>query len=211
MNSDLLRKLNLNPKKRSKDDCSCNDNTSIVISGPAAVGKTTLAEGIAKAFGYSVYNGGDILKNIAKEKGYKVTGKDWWDTPEAIRFMRERKKDITFDIKVDKMLIEIAEKGEVVITSYTLPWLTPRPMTFWLNASSENRSKRMAKRDNISIASAHRIIRNRDGENKRIYKKIYGPQFGDNLLVFDVVLNTDLFALNSLIYISQEIYRRAIR
>lgn len=69
----------------------------------------------------------------------------------------------------------------------------------------------MAKRDNISIASAHRIIRNRDGENKRIYKKIYGPQFGDNLLVFDVVLNTDLFALNSLIYISQEIYRRAIR
>ena len=99
MNSDLLRKLNLNPKKRSKDDSSCNDNTSIVISGPAVVGKTTLAEGIAKAFGYSVYNGGDILKNIAKEKGYKVTGKDWWDTPEAIRFMRERKKDITFDIK----------------------------------------------------------------------------------------------------------------
>jgi CMP/dCMP kinase len=210
MNSDFLRKLVLNTMKRSKNDNSCNEITSIVISGPAAVGKTTLAEGLAKAFGYSVYNGGDILKNIAKEKGYKVTGKDWWDTAEAIRFMQERKKDISFDIKVDKMLVKIANKGEVVITSYTLPWLTQRPMTFWLNASAENRSKRMAKRDNISIAKSLRIIRNRDAENRRIYKKIYGPRFGDNLLVFDVVLNTDLFALDSLIYISQEIYRRAI-
>lgn len=210
MNSDFLRKLDLNTMKRSKNDNSCNEITSIVISGPAAVGKTTLAEGLAKAFGYSVYNGGDILKNIAKEKGYKVTGKDWWDTAEAVRFMQERKKDISFDIKVDKMLVKIANKGEVVITSYTLPWLTQRPMTIWLNASAENRSKRMAKRDNISIAKSLRIIRNRDAENRRIYKKIYGPRFGDNLLVFDVVLNTDLFALGSLIYISQEIYRRAI-
>jgi cytidylate kinase len=196
--------------KRSKDDSSGNDNTSIVISGPAAVGKTTLAEGLAKAFDYSVYNGGDILKNIAKEKGYRVTGKDWWDTAEAIRFMEERKKDNSFDIKVDKMLVEIAHKGEVVITSYTLPWLTRLPITFWLNASAESRSKRMAKRDNISNAEALRVIRHRDDENKKIYKKIYGPQFGDNLLVFDVVLNTELFTLDSLISISQEIYRRAI-
>jgi CMP/dCMP kinase len=196
--------------KRSKDDSSGNDNTSIVISGPAAVGKTTLAEGLAKAFGYSVYNGGDILKNLAKEKGYRVTGKDWWDTAEAIRFMEERKKDNSFDIKVDKMLVEIAHKGEVVITSYTLPWLTRLPITFWLNASAESRSKRMAKRDNISNAEALRVIRHRDDENKKIYKKIYGPQFGDNLLVFDVVLNTELFTLDSLISISQEIYRRAI-
>jgi CMP/dCMP kinase len=196
--------------KRSKDDSSGNDNTSIVISGPAAVGKTTLAEGLAKAFGYSVYNGGDILKNLAKEKGYRVTGKDWWDTAEAIRFMEERKKDNSFDIKVDKMLVEIAHKGEVVITSYTLPWLTRRPITFWLNASAESRSKRMAKRDNISNAEALRVIRHRDDENKKIYKKIYGPQFGDNLLVFDVVLNTELFTLDSLISISQEIYTRAI-
>jgi CMP/dCMP kinase len=68
----------------------------------------------------------------------------------------------------------------------------------------------MTKRDNISNAEALRVIRHRDDENKKIYKKIYGPQFGDNLLVFDVVLNTELFTLDSLISISQEIYRRAI-
>jgi CMP/dCMP kinase len=195
----------------SKVDVRGINNTSIVISGPAAVGKTTLAEGLAKAFGYSIYNGGDILKNIAKERGYRVTGKDWWDTTEALRFMEERKKDVSFDIMVDKMLVEIAHKGKVVITSYTLPWLTRRPLAFWLSASADSRSKRMAKRDNISVVEALKVIRNRDDENKRIYKKIYGPQFGDNLLVFDVVLNTELFTLDSLIYISKEIFKKSYR
>jgi CMP/dCMP kinase len=194
----------------SKGTNSVSKNTSIVISGPAAVGKTTLAENLAKIFGYTIFNGGDILKNIAKDKGYNVTGKDWWDTNEAVRFMEERENDVSFDIKVDKMLVEIANSGKVVITSYTLPWLTRQPMTFWLNASPERRSKRMAKRDKISISEALKIIKSRDAENRRIYKKIYGPQFGENMLIFDVVLNTELYTLDSLVYISQELYRRAI-
>jgi CMP/dCMP kinase len=209
LSSDVLKQWNKNRLKRFKTTDSSVKNTSIVISGPAAVGKTTLAERLAKIFGYTVFNGGDILKNIAREKGYNVTGKDWWDTAEAVRFMDERKNDVSFDIKVDKMLVEIANSGKVVITSYTLPWLTQQPMTFWLNASRESRSKRMANRDAISITEALKIIKNRDTENRRIYKKIYGPRFGDNLLIFDVVLNTELYALDSLVYISQELYRRA--
>jgi cytidylate kinase len=69
----------------------------------------------------------------------------------------------------------------------------------------------MAKRDNISVVEALKVIRNRDDENKRIYKKIYGPQFGENLLVFDVMLNTELFTLDSLIYLSQEIFKKKIQ
>ena len=37
-------------------------NMSIVVSGSAAVGKTTLAHALAKEFGLKLYNGGDILK-----------------------------------------------------------------------------------------------------------------------------------------------------
>lgn len=210
MNGDLRKNWNNNTMNGSKGTNSVSKNTSIVISGPAAVGKTTLAESLAKIFGYTIFNGGDILKNIAKDKGYTVTGNDWWDTAEAVRFMEERKNDISFDIKVDKMLVEIAENGKAVITSYTLPWLTQQPMTFWLNASPKSRSKRMAKRDNISITEALKIIKNRDAENRRIYKKIYGRQFGENLLIFDVVLNTELYTLGSLVYFSKELYRRAI-
>ncbi len=63
-----------------------------------------------------MYNGGDILKNIARERGYHVTEKDWWDTPEAIKFMEERKNDTSFDVAVDKMLLKIAGRGKAVIT-----------------------------------------------------------------------------------------------
>ena len=127
--------------KADKSKGGLNKKSSIVISGPAAVGKTTLAEGLAKEFGYSIYNGGDILKNIAKDRGYRITGKDWWDTTEAARFMEERKNDISFDLMVDETLTEIVANGEVVITSYTLPWLTRIPLTFWLSASAESRSE----------------------------------------------------------------------
>ena len=42
---------------------------SIVISGPPAVGKTTVAKGLAKEFNLQYLSGGDVLKEMAKEQG----------------------------------------------------------------------------------------------------------------------------------------------
>ena len=185
---------------------------SIVISGWPAVGKTTIAGKLAEGFGLTMYNGGDILKMLASEKGYSTARDDWWDTPEAKKFMRERKSDQSFDKKVDKKLAEILRKGGAVITSYTLPWLVndSSVIKFWLRGSSENRAKRMANRDDISIAEAKKIIRMRDGENQRIYRKLYDFKFGEDLAVFDYVLNTDRLPLPSLIEISRLIVTRHI-
>lgn len=85
---------------------------SVVISGWPAVGKTTIACELASEFGLVTYNGGDILKMLAREGGYSsATSKgDWWDTQEAKEFMEERKRDPTFDKKVDERLAEILKK-----------------------------------------------------------------------------------------------------
>jgi cytidylate kinase len=77
---------------------------SIVISGWPAVGKTTIATELAKEFGLVMYNGGDILKMMASEKGYSTDRDDWWDTVEAKKFMSQRKGDPSFDKRVDKKL-----------------------------------------------------------------------------------------------------------
>jgi CMP/dCMP kinase len=181
---------------------------SVVISGSAAVGKTTLAHALAKEFGFKLYNGGDILKETARQQGYPISRNDWWDSNEAIKFMKERKKNPVFDIQVDEKLINIAKKGNVIITSHTLPWLASELITFWLSASEQKRSERMSKRDKISIAEALRIVKMRDRENKKIYKRIYGSKFGESLEVFDFVINTELLTLDSLVYLCKEIIKR---
>jgi cytidylate kinase len=187
---------------------------SIVISGWPAVGKTTIACKLAEEFGLVMYNGGDILKMLAEEKGYSTERDDWWDTAEAKRFMEERKSDPSFDKKVDKKLVEIVKKGGAVITSYTLPWLVREDsviiIKLWLRGSPENRAKRMANRDDISFAEAKRIVKLRDDENKKIYYKLYGFHFGEDLTIFDYVLNTDKLSLDSLVEISKLIVKRHI-
>ena len=188
---------------------------SIVISGWPAVGKTTIACKLAEEFDIVMYNGGDILKMLAEEdRGYSVKRDDWWDTTEAKKFMEERKTDPSFDKRVDDKLIQIVRKGGTVITSYTLPWLVIDEsviiIKFWLRGSSENRAKRMANRDGISFAEAKKITKLRDEENKRIYYRLYGFRFGEDLTVFDYVLNTDSLSLDSLVEISKLIVRRHI-
>jgi cytidylate kinase len=188
---------------------------SVVISGWPAVGKTTIACKLAEEFDIVMYNGGDILKMLAEEdKGYSVKRDDWWDTTEAKKFMEERKSDPSFDKKVDGKLIQIVKKGGTVITSYTLPWLVVDEsviiIKFWLRGSLENRAKRMANRDGIRFAEAKRITKLRDEENKRIYYRLYGFRFGEDLTVFDYVLNTDRLSLDSLVEISKLIVRRHI-
>jgi cytidylate kinase len=192
---------------------AANKPFSIVISGWPAVGKTTIACKLAEEFGLVMYNGGDILKMLAEEKGYSTERDDWWDTTEAKKFMEKRKSDPTFDKKVDKKLVEIVKKGGAVITSYTLPWLVQEEsviIKFWLRGSPENRAKRMANRDDITFAEAKRIVNMRDDENKKIYYKLYGFRFGEDLTIFDYVLNTDRLSLDSLIEISKLIARKHI-
>ena len=184
--------------------------TSVVISGWPAVGKTTIASEIAKDFGFKLYNGGDILKMLAGDKGYIISGEDWWDTQDAKNFMIERKSDPSFDRKVDQKLLQIVSEGDVIITSYTLPWLVEGPIKFWLKGSQDNRAKRMASRDNISFSEARQIIKLRDEENEQIYHSLYGFSFGIDLSVFDFSLNTDMLDLNSLVDITKNIITNII-
>ena len=197
----------------TSNDANYNNNnkkTTIVISGWPAVGKTTIAAEIAKEFDFKVYNGGDILKLLAGDRGYSISGNDWWDTEQAKKFMAERKANLYFDKQVDQKLVEIVRLGKAVITSYTLPWLVQDAIKFWLKGSQDNRAKRMAKRDNLSLLQAKKIIKIRDDENKNIYRKLYGFNFGKDLNVFDFSLNTDLVNLDSLVEISKIIIRHLI-
>jgi cytidylate kinase len=180
---------------------------AIIISGLPAVGKTTVAKSIASKFNLKQYSGGDVLKEMAIAKGYTMSGNDWWDTEQGIKFLSERKSNPDFDKKVDERLLELAAKADVVITSYTLPWLAKDAVKFWLKGSRESRAKRMGNRDNMQYEKALQIISMRDEENKKLYMKLYDIRFGEDLSVFDYVLNTDPLSIDSVVDIANTIVK----
>ncbi len=164
---------------------------AIILCGMPAVGKTTVAKIIASKLGVRLVGGGDILKEIALEEGYNAVGDDWWDTSEGMRFMKERAGSPEFDREVDRRLLAKAVKGDVVMTSYTLPWLAEDGVKVWLSGTKRSRAERMAKRDSSSPEECARVIEARDGENYALYKKLYGIQFGRDLSPFTMIVGTD--------------------
>jgi len=65
----------------------------------------------------------------------------------------------------------------------------------------------MANRDNLPVAEAQKVIKIRDQQNKTIYRKLYGFNFGEDLTVFDFSINTDLMCLDSLVKVSTGIIK----
>ena len=156
-----------------------------------AVGKTTVARMLSKELKTPIVGGGDILKEIALEEGYNAVGDDWWDTDEGMKFLQKRRGSSKFDKEVDSRLLRKAAKGNVVITSYTLPWLSKVGLKVWLAGTPQSRAVRMAKRDSSTSDECMKIIRKRDDENFSLYKKLYGIEFGKDLSPFQLVVGTD--------------------
>ena len=164
---------------------------AIILCGMPAVGKTTVARILATKLGLKLIGGGDILKEIALEEGYNAVGDDWWDTEEGMKFMQKRSGSPEFDKEVDRRLLARAQEGDVVITSYTLPWLAKEGVKVWLTGTKRSRAERMAKRDSTSPGESMKVIEARDRENYALYKKLYGIRFGKDLSPFTMVVGTD--------------------
>ena len=163
----------------------------MIISGPPAIGKTTVAQGLAEEFNLNHLSGGDILKEMAEAEGFSSHGDDWWDTQDGMNFLEKRKINTDFDKKVDEKLQELFHQGNVVITSYTLPWLVNDGIKLWLSGSFVNSARRMKTRDNVTELDALEVVKKRFEENKEIYKSLYNFEFGQDLSVFDKIINTD--------------------
>jgi cytidylate kinase len=164
---------------------------AIIICGWSATGKTTVAKIISEKLGIKLLSGSEILMSMAKEKGYSPNGDDWWDTEQGMKFLAERTKNFDFDKEVDRRLIKEAEKGNVVMTSYTLPFISKEGIKIWLDASEKNRAMRMSHRDRITFEAASKVLKARDKENGELYLKMYDIRFGKDFSPFDMVIDAN--------------------
>lgn len=157
----------------------------------AGTGKSTLAKKLAEKYGLKYYSGGDTLKALAIEEGYKPLERGWWESEEGALFLQNRSKDPKFDKAVDEKLLETAQQGNVVLDSWTMPWLLKKGFKVWLEASSEERVKRIARRDGIGVEEALRALRRKEERTKAIYKQLYGFSLGEDFSPFHLILDTN--------------------
>jgi cytidylate kinase len=163
----------------------------ICISGMTGSGKSTIAKRLASKYDLDYFSGGNALKTLAQEEGYTSDVRGWWETPQGLKFLQQRMGDSAFDKRIDKKLLELAEHGNVVLDSWTMPWLLNEGFKIWLEASPRVRAKRVMKRDEISIDEAVKALKEKDEKTRQIYKRLYGFDLGQDLSPFDLVLATD--------------------
>lgn len=163
----------------------------ICVAGMTGCGKSTLAKRLAKKYGLKYLSGGSMLKTLAKKMGYKPDKRGWWESEEGMKFLQQRTKNPEFDKKVDKELMKWAKRGNVVFDSWTMSWLLKKSaFKVWLEVTPEERARRLARRDHISVEEALKVLKEKDAKTKSIYKDLYGFNLGEDLSPFNLILNT---------------------
>jgi len=163
----------------------------ICVCGMTGCGKSTVAKRLAEKYGLKYLSGGDALRALAIEAGYKPAEVGWWETDEGVRFLRQRMENSKFDKKVDEKLVELAKQGNVILDSWTMPWLLKGGFKIWLEASSEERARRLSTRDGISVERASKVLRMKDESTRAIYKSLYGFDLGKDFSPFDLILDAN--------------------
>jgi cytidylate kinase len=170
---------------------STRRNIVICLAGLTACGKSTVARRLAEKYRLKYVSGGTVLKELALRMGYKSQERGWWETTEGMRFLDQRLRDPRFDKQVDEELLNWAQRGNVVLDSWTMAWLSKSGFKIWLEVSPQERAKRLASRDRVSLREAEKIIKEKDGKTKQIYERLYGFKLGEDFSPFDLILDTE--------------------
>ncbi|XES77308.1 MAG: (d)CMP kinase [Candidatus Bathyarchaeia archaeon] len=163
----------------------------LCISGMAGTGKSTLAKRLAQKYNLKYCSGGDALRALAAEKGFNSTKNGWWESPEGLCFLEQRTTDVSFDRAVDQKLLEFAAEGNVLLDSWTMPWLVEGGFKIWLAASVEKQAERISNRDHMTVEESLRALKEKEARTKAIYKKLYGFALSEDFTPFDLILDTD--------------------
>lgn len=172
----------------------------IIICGLPGSGKSTLVEKLAAKYKLKTVFASSILKDLKDKNAEKIDltktkkGEGWWESPAGRKYNQERLKNMGMDKLLDEKLLGIiGKKDYLIVDSRTMPWLAKKKglIKVWIDASPTIRAKRVASRDNKEWKILLKQMEERLEVDKKIYKKLYGIQFGRDFKPFDVVLNTD--------------------
>ena len=172
-----------------------NKDKVIIIFGFSGSGKSTIANMVGKEYGLRIVHPSSILRSLLEKKSININktkeGKGFWETQKGMNLFKERLKDIKpMDMVSDKILLKELSKGNIVMDSWSMPWLYKKGIKVYLKGNPLERAKRVSKRSKISLQEAQDAIKVKDTETRKMFKRVYGFDIKRDLEVFDLVINT---------------------
>ena len=154
----------------------------ITVSGLHGSGTSTQARRLAESLGLRYVSAGLLFRRIAEERGL---------TLEELSRLAEESPEL--DRMIDERTKEEARRGGVVIDATLAGWMAEdADLKIFLTAPLEERVRRIARREGLSLEEAMRETLKRERSERERFKRYYGIDIND-LSIYDVVLNTALF------------------
>jgi len=158
----------------------------IAIAGPIGVGKSTVAKLLAQQLRYRYISGGEVFREIARQRGISVT---------KVNKLAER--DPALDHELDRRQRELAQQGNCVVESRLSGWMVDADLKVWLKASLQIRAERVAAREGQSIKAAQTDLAERERSEWARYKQLYGINV-DDLSPYDLVIDTSKWSAEAI-------------
>lgn len=162
----------------------------ITISGPAGSGKSHCACRLAELYGIPYHSAGSIFRKMALEKGVSLE-----------EFSKMAAQNPEIDREIDRRTSELARKGGLILEGRLVSFFSLTSLhkiSLYLTAPFEERVRRIAKREGISLKESEVITRTREEEEHKRYLSIYGLDV-NNLSGYDFVISTSLWDTESIV------------
>ena len=181
----------------------------IIVFGLAASGKSTLASRLARHLGLRVVHPSGVMRQLLAGQAVvpeeSVANDGYWESPEGSQILDSRlEQSKPVDVEANNILLQEVAKGDVVIDSWSLPWLTDRGVRFHLKSPLAVRARRAAERAGITPEEAALLIAKKDEDTRALFSRLYGFDiFADLDGRFDLTMETEGFS-------EDEVFRRAL-
>jgi len=170
----------------------------LTISGEIGSGKSTVARLVSAKLAYSYISGGDIFRNLARDRGMTV---DEFDTL--------AEKDENIDRDLDKLLLDTLRKNKnMVVDSRLSGWLcfinSINAFKVFITAPMDIRVKRVMYRENLSQETVKADISAREQSERKRYKQYYDIDYS-RTDIYDLIIDSGSSSAQE---IADELYDR---
>ena len=167
----------------------------IIISGLTASGKSTLATGLSKDLGLSIFSGSSKLREFMPPKHFES-----WESKKGLDAIKFRLAHPKYDRLLDDYIVTYAKNNDnFILDSWTAAWkIKGGAIKIYLKADLKIRAARVSERSHTPFESALKFMKEKDKLTAKIYNKLYKIFVDTDTTPFDLVVNSGTLSIDDL-------------